>query len=223
MNWGYVAGYFDGEGTVNFYPRKQSASCALVWHNSNEPSLQAMQEFMGCGRVRLHTSRPNGYRPMYGLHIERRRDMLAVIPELLNFCIIKRDQLLALHEHLVTKVKDQPSGWGALAALGVDEVRRLYWEDRLSQREIGLRVGVTQGAVKQFMYRNGIPTRSPSDANRLAQLGRDPAVEAERRAKISEARRKSWQDPAYREKTIAGIRAVQSQRIATRAANRAAT
>lgn len=51
------------------------------------------------------------------------------------------------------------SGRGGLAALGVDEVRRLYWDELLSMREIGKTVGVGPMSVMGYMRRHDIPTR----------------------------------------------------------------
>ena len=42
-----------------------------------------------------------------------------------------------------------------------DEVERLYWEERLSTRQIGERFGVSRSTVTNYMARHGIETRPP--------------------------------------------------------------
>lgn len=55
--------------------------------------------------------------------------------------------------------------------LSTETVRRMYWEDGLSQREIGEKLGCSRSLVGRFMRRNGIPRRSPSAAISLGWDG----------------------------------------------------
>jgi hypothetical protein len=46
-----------------------------------------------------------------------------------------------------------------LAALGVDGIRRLYWDEGLDMAQIGARIGVDAKAVGHYMRSRNIPTR----------------------------------------------------------------
>lgn len=207
MDWGYIAGYFDGEGTAGAYRngRDRGVHCSLVWHNTHRASLDAMRAFIGCGTVRQRKKKKDSYRPMYGLHIERRQDMLRVIPELIERCIVKSEVLANLLA-IVEGKRDQSPGWGNLSAAGPEEVRRLYWDQGLSQSEIGLKYGVGQSAVRLYMKRHKIATRSLKAAGQIAVENRNPDVEKARREKIAAAKRRHWQDPEYRTRQTAAIK-----------------
>ena len=225
MNWGYVAGYFDGEGCAGIYHVASKSpnyhKCELTWHNTHLESLVAIQEFIGCGRIDKRGDKNKAketHKDMYALHVERRADMLLVIPHLLEYCLIKTDKLREIQDWLVHHTKDQSQGYGTLDSFGVERIRHLYWEGGLTQEEIAERVGVTQTAVSYFMQKHGLLRRSKPAA--FAGVKGNSKKWAARSAKLSEMRRRNWEDPAYRENMVAKIRASQEKRIATLKRNR---
>lgn len=190
MDWSYIAGYFDGEGCVMVRPAhgaKGAQRCELSWHNSDRESIEAMEAFMGCGRIVTRERPP--HRTMYALMVSDVESIQRVVEELIPRCIIKREKLLALREAL-KEIKPRAAGWGALTEAGTAEIRRLYHDEGWTQQRIGERFGVTQSAVKNFMHRNGISTRPRSEAARQAQ--RNSPAWHERNRKISEARKREW-------------------------------
>lgn len=212
MDWGYVAGYFDGEGTVEFYDSKSKGAkckkCGLAWFNTHQPSLLAIRRFIGAGQVRSLGVRGTGkngpHKESFILLVSRRQDTLRIGKAMLDHCIIKRPALVTMLEHLETKVSDAAPGWGSLALAGVDEVSRLYHDLGLSQTKIAERFGITQSAVKLYMQRHGIPARSRSDANRL--IDRSTAAWQERNRKVSETKTAQWADPVWRERQMESMR-----------------
>jgi len=44
--------------------------------------------------------------------------------------------------------------------IDIGEVRRLYWDEGLSQREIARRIGMSESAVRNAMRRHGVPSRT---------------------------------------------------------------
>lgn len=169
------------------YGAKGAQRCELSWHNSDRESIEAMQAFMGCGRIKARERPP--HRTMYALVVADVESMQRVAEELIPRCIIKREKLLALREAL-KEIKPRSAGWGSLPEAGATEIRRLYHDQGWTQKRIGERFGVTQSAVKNFMHRNGISARSRSAAARQAQ--RNSPAWHERNRKISEARKREW-------------------------------
>ena len=51
--------------------------------------------------------------------------------------------------------------------MDVDYVKNLYYQDQLSTREIGERLGKTVWQIIKFMKKHNIPRRSPAETNRL--------------------------------------------------------
>jgi hypothetical protein len=210
MNWGYVTGYFDGEGSVGIWQHgKASVKCSLTWTNTNRESLEAMRLFIGCGTVRKGTAPiKETHMQVYKLMVERRCDMLRVAQAMLDMSIIKRPLLIKMLERLADQ-KDESIGRGALGLCGVDGIRALYWDDKMSTLEIGAKLNVSYTAVKNFMRLNGIPlrTRKEGTAAMLANPEkRSKAFSQERNLKIAESKRLQWQDPIYRAKTMTAMK-----------------
>jgi len=162
MDWSYIAGYFDGEGNVVFNAppsRPNYVITGLCWTNTHLESLAAMQAFMGCGRISKGRRMKLGRRDIYSLEVRCRDDILRVGRQLLPRLVIKRQRLLEMVAFVREHRRSQPKTWGRLAALGVAEVRRLYWLEGLNQKQIGVRAGVPRNAVAVFMGRNGIKGR----------------------------------------------------------------
>lgn len=192
MDWGYVTGYFDGEGTAGVYGREKRKGLRpeLIWANTNLESLQAIQNFIGAGHIRDRCKQKLHYKQMYALVVSRKEDIARIIPLMLPHAIIKREALLNVQSQVDYRIARYVQG--GLKALGVEEVRRLYHDEGLSTIQIGAKVGVTYSAVKNFMKNNGIPRRTRKER------GLVHAWSAESRRRASESRKKLWTDPAYR-------------------------
>lgn len=156
MKWGYVAGYFDGEGTVIMHQGakdKTIRQAALVWHNTHAESLTEMQAFMGCGHIRVRAIRGNQTKPPMELVISTRDDMIRVGEAMLPHLIIKRERVQALIDHCRTMRQPRPSTHGKLAAIGLDALEAMLKEKSLSQ--VARDVGVSPSAVCLMMKRGG--------------------------------------------------------------------
>jgi intein-encoded DNA endonuclease-like protein len=84
ISWQYIAGFFDGEGTVVITVRGQ-VRCVTV--QSTREVLDLIQVFLGYGTVRKN--RPRFYR----LGIYAREDVRDFIEGILPFTVVKRTQL----------------------------------------------------------------------------------------------------------------------------------
>lgn len=98
MNWDYISGYFDGEGSA--YITNQNRAY-LTWANTNLESLETMKDFMGVGNIRQSHK---GERSWYTLAVWRVDDLRKVVPELQARCIIKLPTLTKVWEHSKDKV-----------------------------------------------------------------------------------------------------------------------
>jgi DNA-binding XRE family transcriptional regulator len=80
---------------------------------------------------------------------------------MLPHVIVKREKLAAMLKYARRHRKPEALGWGALSRLGTTKVSDMYWKDGMTQDQIGVRCGVTRGAVAQFMLRRQITGRPP--------------------------------------------------------------
>lgn len=219
MDWSYVTGYFDGEGTAWMRPHgKGPKKCSLVWTNTHSESLHAMHEFIACGHVRRR-NRGGWHKDVYVLAVSKRRDLMRVVDAMIPHSLIKRELLEKMREQLAG-MKDASPGCGALTRLGAAGVREMY-ERGMSTLDIARHAGVTHNAVCSFMRRHGVAVRDKSaqwavtfsNKSKVARM-----FSPERNRLVSESKKRQWQDPAYREKAMAAIRAGQAKRIAARKA-----
>lgn len=223
MNWGYVTGYFDGEGTVGLYRKsatRNGMSVSLSWCNTHRESLEALQAFIECGVIRERRHVPRT-KPFYALYVERRADLMRIIPLMLPHSIIKAEKLSALLAYITTSMRDAAPGYGSLRKVGPIEIRRLYWEECLTAEKIGAQYGVTGNAVKNYMHRHGIPLRDRVAAGALIHWSSEAVAKQSERVRAR--RLAQWQDPEYRARMTAAIRAGQTKRIAALKAGRAST
>lgn len=189
MDWSYVAGYFDGEGSVSCstIARGESKKThALFWFNTHRPSLDAMRAFMGVGvvRERLHGLKK---KRAFVLQIGRKVDLLHALDHMIPHLLIKREKADALRAYLIEHVNEgRNSNFGKVAAVSTEQLQ-VWYDSGESLGDIGRRLGVGHTAVLQAFRLRGIPTRTQAAATGLRQKGVPKSDET--RAKMKVARR----------------------------------
>ncbi len=197
MDWSYVAGYFDGEGHVNFHLNARGRqTCGLSWYNGHLASLETMRDFMQAGNI--HTPKKGGFsgssKVVHALQINRRADLLRVLDELIPRLIVKREQAERLREYLLTSVRDESPNFGIVAAVSTEQLIQWYHGDGKSFADIARLLGsVHATAVAQAFRVRGIESR-PAGGSHLKGV---PKSE-ETRQRMRESRRKMWEDPTFR-------------------------
>lgn len=160
IDWGYVAGFFDGEGHVRW-----PSSIGLEFSNTNNVLLDRIQRFMMAGRIYMNRRRnPRSGKNAYVLVVQRIEELRRVVPEMVARTFIKRDALLGLLKGLENR-KPRPGAYGRLEKIGKETIRSMYWKHGLNTRAIAGNVGVCQQSVSEYMRRHDIPRR-PDAAGR---------------------------------------------------------
>lgn len=197
MDWGYVAGYFDGEGHVGLHLNTRGGKGkpsgkvrALTWYNTHRESLEAMRAFMGIGRV-LGQQRKNRKLPIYTLSITRKSELVPVLDALIPHLIVKREQAIALRADLQTARGESPN-FGGVAALSQEQFDRWYYAEQKSVTTIARLLGVSHTAVVHEMTRRGMKRRPANGSHKKGK----PLPEATRQ-KMIESRRRLWADPEW--------------------------
>jgi hypothetical protein len=166
-SWPYVAGYFDGEGHVSLHATKRGDKTrALVWYNTHRESLEAIQAFIDCGFVRAGVMSAGKNRVPYTLSVSKKADLIRVIDGMIPHLIVKREPALRLREYLMSDVGEQSPNFGKMAAVSDGDLRRMYYEERMSYSAIAAEVGVSYRAVAQAMRKRGFKARSVSEATK---------------------------------------------------------
>lgn len=108
MNWSYVAGLFDGEGSVSIYQIRNSHSLGVVATlaiTCNEPNLiKRVKEFLECRGIRCYvTSSKNPLGYSCKIVINNNEGLEIMINNLLPLVVSKRHQLKIVNHYLLFK------------------------------------------------------------------------------------------------------------------------
>ena len=162
MNWDYVAGFFDGEGSVLVRTAGRKA-VALSFANTNREVIEAIQEFLQVARV--HTHRPNTTRKSYfELRPQDHRVCLQIARQLVPRCIVKRNDLLNLIRFVERNEwakRGEDYRWHR--ELDQAKLQQLYLERRLSIYQIAEMHDCSFSAVRKRLIKFGIPIRTPRE------------------------------------------------------------
>lgn len=170
MDWPYIAGYFDGEGSVRFKAapsRPRYITTGLIWTNTHLASLVAMRSFMQAGVITTGRRVRPGVKEIYDLKIFRADEIVRVGEALLPHLLVKRDALAAMLQFVRENRKAISKHWGCLSRAGVTAISRMYHDDGKTQVAIATMFGCSRSAVATFMRRNGIPARRPGPLTTL--------------------------------------------------------
>jgi len=99
MSWGYVAGFFDGEGSVSYEPDLYTFSFA----NTDRDILEEIRQFLGCGTLSTHVHQSVRRKTMYQLRIRRHEDQVRFIEGVMPYMIIKTDKASSALEWIKAK------------------------------------------------------------------------------------------------------------------------
>jgi len=150
ISWSYVAGFFDGEGWIAFYPKYAHLAVA----NKNVMVLELIQSFLGYGKI-YDTGR------VQTLYIGNHEHQLDFCYHVLPHSIVKKAELERLRAFIEGKE------WWAnrkLKNVTRDELEELYWNKKLSIRQIAKIFGVGYNSVWLKLEKLQIPRRSYREA-----------------------------------------------------------
>lgn len=114
INWAYVAGFFDGEGSISFSRRNGGTSCTVVGlaqsqeHGKTGPPtvFVAISEFLRCRQIRhnvyevgaretptfVHERAVHTYRTVYHIQIQNRPGITAFLQGVYPYLYVKKQK-----------------------------------------------------------------------------------------------------------------------------------
>jgi hypothetical protein len=145
ISWPYVAGFFDGEGSVSYIKSNDAYSIIITQRTSQV--LTEIQVFANIGKVFKDTGTD-----VFRLHVVRWCEQLQFINGILPFSIVKRNELLEAQHFIQNKDWDMDRfGGHKLAHVTDNELVDLYWGKKTAIRPLAVRFGVAYNPMYQRM------------------------------------------------------------------------
>ena len=88
IDWGYVAGFFDGEG--NLHTDKQTSTVQLRFDNTCEEAIREIQKFIRCGRISNRGREKPHHKDRFRLTISNHSEVLKVLEKMLPYLVVKK-------------------------------------------------------------------------------------------------------------------------------------
>ena len=88
ITWSYVAGFFDGEGSLHFDRYKSSVQIRM--DNTCEKALVEIMKFVGCGRISNRGRAKPHHKDCFRLTIANHVDVLRLLAKMRAYLIVKR-------------------------------------------------------------------------------------------------------------------------------------
>ncbi len=145
MNWNYLAGFLDGEGSIIIRPPR----VRLYIANTNREVLEEICKFVSYGKVYEINmkNKSNKWSKQYGWTIGSHRDILRILKKLKSRLIVKKE----LCEKAISYIENKR--WHKYY-LSKEEL--IKWKYLGSSRKIAKKLEVSQTSVLKYLKQYGL-------------------------------------------------------------------
>lgn len=145
MNWNYIAGFFDGEGTIN----KNGYRYRIAITQTNQKVLEEIKTFSKVGNVYEITKRKSHWKDCWIYFISNQNHVYFFLNKIKDKVIVKKDvidnAILCVKNRLKYR-KGQQDG-----SLKTKQNAKKLRDQGLSYREIGKRLGIDWGYARRII------------------------------------------------------------------------
>lgn len=93
MNWDYIAGFFDGDGTCGFFTRHTNKRTFIEMRNTNIDVIKEIQDFLGYGKFyTFKQASPLSKKTITQLSIIRYSAQVSFLSNIIDKLIVKKDK-----------------------------------------------------------------------------------------------------------------------------------
>jgi len=140
MNWDYLAGFIDGEGSIIIKPPR----VRIYISNTDKLILEEIQKFLNCGKVYevIRKNKNEKWKRQYGWTICFHKEVLRILINLRDKLIIKKE----LCERAISYIENKR--WQKYY-LSKEELEK--WKHLGSSRKIAKKLGVSQFSVLKYL------------------------------------------------------------------------
>lgn len=150
MDWNYIAGFFDGEGSLVYNKKRFRISIT----QTNRNVLDTIKTFTNFGYVIKIQKRKNHWKNSWMFYIAKQEDIRTFLLKIISHLIVKRALVKRVLKQLeLTLIRRKEKQYKI-------EKRRLFVSKlrlkKLSYRQIGKKVGLDWGYVRRILIKQGM-------------------------------------------------------------------
>lgn len=157
MDWSYVAGFFDADGTTGFLKNTKHKYTWIKFYNTDKKTIEEIFNFIGYGHINSHKDkRYNKAKTIYTYTIGNHREVLKIGKRILPFSITKRKRL----ERVIDFIESSKwSRCNILKYITRKELLKLYWKQNFTIGDLAKKFGVAETAIRNKMNKFNIARR----------------------------------------------------------------
>ena len=143
MNWDYLSGFIDGEGSIILKPPR----VRLYISNTNKDILEKIHKFVKCGAVfKVKRMEKANWKNQYGWTVGNHRDCLRVLKKLKNKLIVKRKKC----EEAIDYIENKRWFGEYISKKELEKLKNLPY------RKIAKEIGVSHYSVFRYLRKYGL-------------------------------------------------------------------
>lgn len=149
MTWTYIAGFFDGEGSLIKKPNKKSYRIQIA--QTNKKVLKEILEYVGCGHICHPKKRKPHWKESWMFYISKQEDVLKFLKKIADNLIVKRKQV----NEFLPILEEQVLKKGVHQRKIITRKRRakILRKQGLSYREIGKKLNIDWGYARRIIIK----------------------------------------------------------------------
>lgn len=158
MNWDYIAGWFDGEGSVHF--KKRERQYMLSFPNTDYNVLKEILNFFSnlkINDINITNYKPHGnknYKIMYRLIISRQKDVITILWYLKEKCITKKVECEKAYAYETTTYRVHKQRWKPEERLYIIENYKGYGDVVKIAKHLGRTYNSVENEVERLKVRD---------------------------------------------------------------------
>ncbi|HEC64561.1 hypothetical protein LCGC14_1307020 [marine sediment metagenome] len=138
LNWNYIAGFVDGEGSIIVYEKRGKVIFQIS--NTDLKILESIKNYIGFGYIRVSHRNPEKWKPQGVYVVSRHEDVEKILKKLKGKIIVKNERL----NNALFFIKNK--NWERKIPLDIKKIRKMQKEGK-SLIKIANEFGVGQTTI----------------------------------------------------------------------------
>lgn len=145
MNWDYIAGFFDGEGTFGNYGSGYKISVT----QTNKKVLEKIQSFTKLGHIHHLKKRKSHWKDAWVYYIAKQEDVYIFLNKILDKLVVKKETSSKALPKLRKKIKNRERQ--RIRTIKRKRQAKNLRKEGFSYRQIGKKLGIDWGYARRLI------------------------------------------------------------------------